>query len=264
MITVNRETFHKSLKIEEAEIILNGTPGFLSGNIYLKNHHDDTVFIREVPMVAADSAKSKQKENLPSHFKLLTSLRSGEERVQQITLQLPATTPPGRYERKMMIGGQEKKLTIIVQPNVEIDINPLMLHFQGIKSGNKYDAEISLTNAGNMPFKIPSNIKHSSMLDEDYFCRAMSLAIRKKGGEGYTATMDELTKNIYSEMTDWVGVNIKESGKVVQPGQSMQLHFSLTMPAKVDRSRDYFGNVRLWNKEISYRINAFDDAVPVK
>ncbi|MDB5206476.1 MAG: hypothetical protein JWR72_1551 [Flavisolibacter sp.] len=261
MIKITATDFQESLHIEEEEIILNGPPGFLTGTIFLKNKEADTIFIRDIAFTPEDQSLSATQ--LPQSFKLLTSLRAGEERVQQVTVQLPQHTPPGNYEKKLQIGGKEKTVRLIVQPSVEIDINPARIHFQGTAAGKTYRAELTLTNSGNLSFKVPANIKHTTMLDEDYFCRALSLAIREKGGEGFNPTMDELTRNIHKEMTDWVDVRIEESGKVIEPGKSTQLHLSLVLPRNVDSSRDYTGNIRLWNKNISYHINAYEyDLLP--
>src|SRR5687768_13989197 len=193
MIKVTDARFHESLDIEEDEIVLNGPPQSLTGSVVLKNKETQTVFIRDLALTpGGDDTPASQ-----GRFQLLTALQAGEERLQQVTFQLPLNTPPGTYERRLSIGGREKSVRLIVQPNIEIDISPVALFFQGAVAGKTFDAEISLTNNGNLPFKVPSNIRHTTMLDEDYLCRALSFAIREKGGEGFDPVMDELTRNIH-------------------------------------------------------------------
>ena len=80
--------------------------------------------------------------------------------------------------------------------------------------------------------------------------------MREKGGEGFTATMDELTRNIHKDMADWAIVNIEESGRVLEPGESIQLHLTLTLPENVDPKRDYSGTMRLWDQTLSYSIKS--------
>jgi hypothetical protein len=260
MITVTATAFHEKLHIEEEEITLNGPPEFLAGNIFISNKNEETVFIRELPLVQA--SKNKNWPNMPASFKLITSLRPGEEKTQRITLRAPRHTAPGIYECTMNVGGKQKKIKIVVQPTIEIDIHPLDIHFQGVVPGKTYSTQVSFTNSGNLPFQIPTTIKHTNMLDEDYLCRATSMAIRQKGGDGFTAMMDELTKNIHSQMADWAIIKLEESGMIVQPGEAIQLHFSLELPKNADPTRDYFGNTRLWNKLLSYHINAYEDTSP--
>lgn len=252
MITVTSNAFHEKLNIEADEIVLNGPPTALRGNFFISNNNDETLFIRDLPLSSSDEEK-----NLPnrSSFRFTTSLKAGEAKMHSITHRLPSTTPPGTYESVVQVGGTEKKVKMIVQPNIQVDINPLNIHFTGVIPGESYFARLSFTNSGNLPFKIPDP-KHVNTFDEDYLCRATSLAMREKGGEGFMATMDELTRNIHKDMADWAMVKLDESGSVLQPGESVQLHFTLTLPKNVDPNKDYFGTVRLWNKTLSYNIKS--------
>lgn len=253
MITVTAKAFHEKLNIEADEIILNGPPSFLTGNIFISNNDNETLFIKDLPISA--SKEGRGLPNMPTSFKFTTSLKAGEGKLHRIRHQLPPTTPPGTYESTIQVGGTEKKVKMIVQPNVQIDVHPLTVHFTGVIPGESYYTQLSFTNSGNMPFKVP-DIKHVNTFDEDFLCRALSLAIREKGSEGYMATMDDLTRNINREMADWAIVKIEESGRTLEPGESIQLHLSLTLPKNVDENRDYFGTMRLWNKTLSYNIKS--------
>lgn len=256
MITVTANEFHEKLNIGEDEVVLNGPPAFMTGNVLLSNNDEDTLFIRDLPLAQSNEGNNLPKT--PSSFKFLTSLRPGEERSHKITYQLPGSTPPGIYDSTIQVGGQEKRVKMIVQPNIQVEIAPLKIHFQGVEAGKSYSTIITMSNIGNLPFRIP-DIKHVNTLDEDYLCRALALAIRENGGEGFKATMDELTRNIHKEMTDWATVKLDESGRVIQPGEIIQLHFTLTLPRNVNPARDYFGDVRIWNKLISFNINSHQD-----
>lgn len=253
MITVTANAFHEKLQIEEDEIVLNGPPAFLSGYVFLSNSENETLFIRDLPVLKAAGVKAAAP--MPQAIRFITSLLPGEQKKHRLRHQLPNTTPPGVYESVVNVGGKEKKLKLIVQQNIEIELNPTDLFFQGVKAGQKYNTLLSCSNIGNVAFAIP-DIKHVTMLDADYLCRAASIAMRDKGAEGFSAMMDELTKNVYKDMAGWAIVDIEESGKVLQPGESIQLHFNITLPDNVDPKRDYQGNVRFWNKTISYSIKS--------
>ena len=253
MITVTANAFHEKLNIESDEIILNGPPSSLTGNIFISNNDNETLFIRDLPL--SSSKEGRSLPNIASSFKFTTSLKAGEGKLHRISHKLPSNTPPGTYESIIKVGGTEKRVKMIVQPNIQIDVYPLTIHFEGVIPGESYYTQLSFTNSGNMQFKVPE-IKHVTTLDEDYLCRAMSLAMREKGGEGFNATMDELTKNIHREMADWAIVKLEESGRILEPGESIQLHLTLTLPKNVDPKRDYSGTVRLWNKTLSYSIKS--------
>lgn len=254
MITVTAKAFHEKVNLEADEIILNGPPSFLTGNIFIRNNDDETLFIRDLPLSSSTDGTSLP--NMASSFKLITSLQPGEGKMQRITHKISPDTPPGTYESILHIGGAEKKVKMIVQPNIQIDVTPLTIHFTGVIPGESYYAQLSFINSGNLPFKVP-DLKHVNTFDEDYLCRALSLAIREKGSEGFSATLDDFTKNINKDMADWAIAKLDESGKILQPGESTQLHLTLTLPKNVDSNKDYFGTIRLWNKTLSYNIKSF-------
>jgi hypothetical protein len=256
MITVTANAFHEKLHVQEEEIILNGPPSALAGNISISNRDEEALFIRGLPIF--QSQQDSDTSAMPETLKLITSLRPGEERMHRVSHNLPRTTPPGTYERIIRVGGKEKRLKLIVQPSIEIDMSPLDLHFNGVVPGGSYNAQISFANKGNMPFKLP-DIKHVTTLDTDYLCRATSLAMREKGGEGFTAMMDELTRNIHRDMADWAIVRLEESGRIIAPGENIQLHFTLSLPKDVDPGRDYSGTVRVWDNMLSYHIKSHED-----
>ena len=256
MITVTANAFHEKLHILEEEIILNGPPSALAGNVLLSNGAEETLFIRGLPIFR--SQKGEDLSAAPETLKLTTSLQPGEERMHRVSHKLPRTTPPGTYESLIRVGGKEKRLNLIVQPNIEIEMNPPELYFNSVVPGGSYNAQLSFANKGNMPFKIP-DIKHVTTLDTDYLCRAASLAMREKGGEGFTAMMDELTRNVHRDMADWAIVRLEESGRIIAPGENIQLHFTLTLPKDVDPGRDYSGTVRVWDHMLSYHIRSYED-----
>jgi len=255
MITVTAAAFHEKVHLEADEIILNGPPTFLTGNITIGNKADEVLFINEVPLTKSKQSKGQPAVSMPETFKFNTSLNPGEERIHSAWHQMHPQTAPGTYEGIIHVGGQQKKLKMVVHENVEIDIQPLTIYFQGVVPGKSYSKELLFTNKGNVPVTVP-DIKHNTILDFDYICRAFSIAIRSKGNEGFVATMDEVTRNIHKEMADWAVVKLDESGQIVEPGKAVALHFTLTLPKNVDPKRDYFGDVRLWDKVLCYMIKS--------
>ena len=253
MITVTANAFHEKLHIEGEEVILNGPPSALTGTVLIRNKDSETLFIRGLPL--SPSARGNALRGMPEMLKFIASLQPGEEKIQRIRHQLPRNTAPGVYDGTITVGGMQKNLKLIVQPAIEIDLNPLNIQFSGFVPGVANTCQLFLANTGNLPFQIPE-IKHATALDLDYMCRASSMAIREKGGEGFTAMMDQLTRNIHREMADWALVNLKESGCILGPGDSSLLNLSITLPKNADPKRDYSGNIRIWNKTLAYSIKS--------
>jgi len=256
MITLSSNIFHEKLQIGEEEIVLNGPPNKLTGQIFLRNNDSETLFIKELALSVSNNKKGLA-INEPATIQFITSLFPGEERRHSIRHKLPADTPPGIYENTIEVAGKKKKIKMIVQQNMDIALSPQELFFHEVAPGKGHSAILSLTNNGNVPFTIPE-IKHTTTLDADYLCRATSLAMREKGGEGFMIMMDALTKNVYKDMADWANISINESGKTLAPGESAQIELTITLPQNVDSKKDYFGNIRFWNETISYYIKSHD------
>src|SRR5664279_1216771 len=94
-ITLTAKAFHEKVNLEADEIILNGPPSFLTGNIFIRNNDDETLFIRDLPLSSSSEGRSLQ--NMASSFKLITSLQPGEGKMQRITHKISPDTPPGTY-----------------------------------------------------------------------------------------------------------------------------------------------------------------------
>lgn len=256
MITLAANTPHEKLHIGEDEIVLNGPPNKLTGQIFMRNNDSETLFIKELALSGEKTNKGFAASK-PTTIQFITSLFPGEERKHSIRHKLPADTPPGIYENTIEVAGKKRKIKFIVQQNMDIALSPQELYFNEVAPGKSHSAILSLTNNGNVPFTIPE-IKHATTLDADYLCRATSMAMREKGGEGFMVMMDALTKNVYKDMAGWATISIKESGKILAPGESANIQFTITLPQNVDTKKDYFGNIRFWNKAISYNIKSHD------
>lgn len=253
MITVTAESFQKHVHIGADDITLNGPPAALRGYIVLSNKAAEKVFIRE--LVVQPAKKGKRLAQREEAIRVTTALMPNEEKKHCLSHRVPLDTPPGEYDYTLQVGESEKKVRLVIQPHIEIDLHPLTVFFQGVKPGQTHQAKLMLTNNGNLPFTVPAP-RHAIALDYDYLCRASSTSIKDHGRDGYMAFMDGMTKTISLEMADWVTVKLKEAGKVVAPCATIELNFSLTLPKNVEPGRDYFGNLRIWNRVLAYHIKS--------
>ena len=253
MVTVTAEAFHEKLEADDKEIILNGPPSNLKGHIFLRNNNDDVLNVRTLSL-----KHDKKHEKIlggTSELKISRRLRPGEENFGIISHQLPLETPPGTYESTLMVGGAEKKITIIVQPHIEVNIHPSRFSFTEAKPGKVLAAQFTLTNLGNLPFEVP-DVKHIAALDMDLICRALGNGIRSKGAEGYEAVLDEIARNIKENIPDWASTRVEEAGQTLAPGASMIAHLNITVPKNTDETKDYAGSMRFWDKQINYTIKS--------
>jgi hypothetical protein len=253
MIISSGLEFNQHIESNEEEIVLNGPPSFLKGRISLSNKADDTLFIQNLPLIPGKGLQEHLGRQ--AFFDINTALNPGEEKSHMLFYRLPAHFPPGNYENTVTIGGKNRKMRWVVQEVIASSIHPTSVYFKGVEPGKTYKKELMFTNKGNIPLEVPK-IRHTTILDFDYLCRSLSLGIRAKGNEGFTATMDEVVKNIYRELPDAAVVNLKETGTVVDPGQQISLHFELKLPENADPTKDYFLITRIFDKKLTSIIKA--------
>jgi hypothetical protein len=166
-----------------------------------------------------------------------------------------AATAPGIYENTIMVGGEQKKVKMIIHAVMDINIHPDHFVFTGTGAGTVHTAAFMLTNLGNMPFQVPE-VKHVAALDMDFICRALGMGSRSNGAKNATQLLDEIAKNVQANLPDWANAKVEESGQTVDPGAAMLIHLHITMPKNSDASKDYSGNVRFWDHELTYSVKA--------
>lgn len=248
MIIVTCDKAHEKVHCGEKEIFLSGPPTQLHGHITLSNHASEAILVRELPM-----KRFGKEALLQAGLSLNAPLSPGENRRQSLNVSLPANTAPGTYRQKIMVGGEDKTLTMIVQETLEIELIPESLLFVGIAPGMSHTKEVVLANKGNVPFSIPV-LRHNMSLDMDLVCRNLSMALKETPDGDSKATMDAFFKGLKKDLTDWIEVRIKESGTVVAPGESVVLHITFILPKDINPNREYEGDLRILDQLLSYII----------
>ena len=243
MIRVTQKEHHEHISFGENEIILSGPPLSLRGPVILQNSTDEHLFIRELPM--------KNIKNADAVFPVHTTLKPLETRSQNIYYSMDPLTPPGTYEMNLQIGNANKKVKLIVHENLDVQLSPQHIVLEGIEPRIQHIKEILFSNKGNIALTIPA-VKHNTLTDMDLICRNLSQAVRANGDEGIEKTLDAFTKGLKKDITDWVDISIKEAGQIVEPGQTILLHLSITLPKDVNKNYHYTGDIRMFDKLICY------------
>lgn len=240
---------------EQQEIIINGTPNSMAGFLQVNNSLRETVKVRSIALT--DKAKNSESTDLNISWKLFP----GEKKLQPLNFSLSPDTPPGEYIRYLEIGGREQRVKLVVQPNIEIDVSPITFTLQNTSPGTAQSVIFTVTNTGNMPFQIPE-IKHIAALDMDFMCRAFGFAFRDLKASNFNETLNSLTHNIKQNLTDWASAKVQEAGEIIEPGISVLIHLDFLIPKNADQKNDYSGNIRFWDKDLSFIIKSHIESNP--
>jgi hypothetical protein len=234
------------LTAAQDRITLIGPPDSLTGVAVLRNTSDEHVSIRDAAPVSGGKSKG-----LLQSLQIRSRFEANTEQAVSLSASLPSSLPPGEYDETVAIGGQPVPVRLVVQPRMRVEINPRSLHFVGTEPGTEHRAQLVLTNNGNIPVQVPS-LRHATALDIDTLCSNLARAVREKGHEGSTATLDAFVKGIKKDMAGWFELGLDETWTIVEPGQALLLNLTVTLPDDIVVNRIYSGNFRLFDALIGY------------
>lgn len=141
------------------------------------------------------------------------------------------------------------------EPILEISIEPDEVFFRGIAPGKVHETVIKLTNEGNVPVVVPENA-FLNLQDPDLIAKTLLQGIRDYPKEGTMATLDTLVQNLKDFMDDQVHVSIKESGKKVEPGKSIDLHVTFKLPRRTKDKYYFEGDIDILTESLFFKIGA--------
>ncbi len=247
----------ENIDFGDETILLNGAPTRLSGTVQLHNTNNAKTRIRYIGLKPATSKSLNKLKGISLYMN--TKLRAGETKLQSLTVSLPPETPPGTYHQYIEIKGQKKQVQLVVQPSINVAVQPNEFTLQGTAPGTKHSVSFTVLNRGNLDFQIP-NPKHVAALDMDMLCRAFGFGARDKKANGFNATMDQITQRIKEQLPNWANAKIAEAGKLIKPGKQMLVTFSFAMPKEALAENDYDLSVRFWDQELTFVIKSHQES----
>lgn len=237
------------LAVGDESLVLVGPPDALSGSVMLRNEGEERLVVRGIAVKRGGRSGGL----LGSRLAVRTRLEPGARGLAAVSAALPSTVAPGEYLEHLEVRGKEVPVRLLVQPLVRVEVTPCRLDFVGIEPGLVHRALLVVSNQGNIPVEVPS-LRHGMVLEADALCRNLTLALREKGAEGATATLDAFARGLREEMAGWVAFTVEEARQVIAPGESVTVHLSLELPKDVQANRVYEGAFRLLGRLVRYTI----------
>jgi hypothetical protein len=248
------------ITMPQKEIIFTGPPELLTGEVIFENKSRDDFHLSRLPLV-----HDKIKELSELHFdafQVNSDLNAGQRLLQSVRISLDPNTPPAVHDLDVLIGGIRKKIKMIIQPNVSVEITPEEITLLGTDPGTSHRTGIQVSNNGNVPVVLPSG-EYRTELAGKSIMRCLETAVRETSGKTATDTLEAFFGNIRNEMESGVKIMFEKSGITLKPGESATISLVITLPANAKPMEKYDGSVNILNDKLSYKIIASVKAEPV-
>jgi hypothetical protein len=229
-----------------------GTPGSLSAAV---SDADDVPRKLPVRLALASTAERATRGAAAP----LVARASRIEGDLVLRLALPPRTPPGRYEGTVEVGGVERAVVIDVEPEIELQASPDQLSLRGAP-GEQVPADISLANAGNVPFEIRGAYAFG-IFALGGLERALHRAYTDKRPEG-ERRVDYLGDRLAEEHGGIVRIAVKEGEGMLEPGEARNVKLVFHVPSSLYAGRTYTGTLELGDLVYFIRLIVTESKTP--
>ena len=164
-------------------------------------------------------------------------------------LHLPRSTPPGTYQATMTVGGAEREVEIVVDPEVFLRLFPERLILTAA-AGARVSANLTLVNLGNVQVEVRGAYAFG-LFDVGGVERAIARMVSAKQGERRT---DVFADALAEEHGGLVRMKVESGEGVVPPGESRELNLTLQVPQNIRPDHTYWGTWPLYNVRYYVRV----------
>jgi hypothetical protein len=174
-----------------------------------------------------------------------------EEGAARLALSLPRKTPPGTYEGRARIGGEERPVVLEVEPRIQLHVDPRRLYFRAAR-GSTVEADLTVTNLGNVACEIRATDAFG-LFDTGGLDRAIGRAFSAELAEG-ERRVDLLADSAAEGFGGLVRIKVASGAGEIAPGGASSVHVAMTLPDRLEAGRLYWGTWRLYNVNYVVRV----------
>jgi hypothetical protein len=172
-----------------------------------------------------------------------------------VRLRLHRETPPGEHEIVMRLeNGQESRVLVRVDEQAALRVRPTTLELAG-HPGEWVVRTVTVENVGNVPAELGK--LGSVILDEDAaFCRAMQLALRRRGDEGARQVADAFAAEFAGSRVDLLRARLVERALRIDVGEAVRTDIEFHLPVQLKPGRTYVGRLDAQQLRIGITVRA--------
>jgi len=158
--------------------------------------------------------------------------------IKQVKIRLPEATPPGDYKGTLKSGTQEYPVAIHVNEKVRLQISPVTLHITG-KPGDKVQAQLLLSNKGNVPIEIPER-DAVGFYDDDGLEVAFATSYGMKSDDPLVLLKTFIGK-LREGHSDLVKIRVIDGAGVLPPATQQCITLEIAIPSNAKSKHSFHG-----------------------
>lgn len=235
-------------RLEAGSHTFSGPPDDCTGTLAIRNASSTRVRIRRLRTVQPARLRRGFRALKPSDIRLRLNLPPGSSATAHARLELPESTPPGRYLAHLEAGDDKTTLDIHVASARLLELDPEEQLLVG-SAGDPVSFTVTLRNAGNVPIEL-QRMMPVWLTEQDWKERLLATTLREGGdSEDFTAFAQRLLERARQEIPAPGQLTVEPSLPLpLATGQSIDLKLTLALPANLRAGHGYTGFIR-FNEE---------------
>ncbi len=253
-MAVSKKTASPKLEVV-SPLVLAGEPGFLQGNLSLRNKVGEKVKLRDLKLTRAGRRKRGEPEFKPIDLPRLT-VRPNAHKDLAINVALPASTRAGVHHFELAIEGVVHAVEAIVAEVVDLEIISSEYFLEG-PPGATFEKSIVFVNHGNQDVNVGK--VGAVQLDLDMLhCRALRAALKALADTD--GKLDDVTaalaKSYQAELDSFAPLRVTNDPITVAAGESVTTTFKFQIPDKIPKRVQATASIQILSETLTVHVLA--------
>lgn len=234
--------------------VFTGPPDDCRGQLTLVNLSAERIRVRRLQTRQPTRARKGFTSLDTTGIRLRVNLAPDSQENATAYLELPAETPPGQYLAQIVTGDHRATLEVHVEPYHLLEADPDEVELVA-RAGQVVSLRIALHNGGNLPVDI-QQIAPVWLTEEDWTERILVSALQESDdAEDFGTFSRRLLEMARQDIPAPAQLTVEPSPAfTLDPGKTLDLALSLTLPDNLRTGRQYTGHIRISGERIGLEV----------
>jgi hypothetical protein len=246
------------LVVGSRPLVLAGPPGPFDLLLDFHNGGEQLAVIRRAAL-SCDQLEAAAGQGIVVHMSTVV-VHPGQSRQVELSVSIPAYTPPGPYQGELQVAGQSVAVEIYIAEDYNLQLSPSEVVIEK-RSGERVFKQVACTNGGNVPLVI-GEIGAIPLDDELTDCRslrAVTAAWPEEEGEfnARDRFVDLYVKEGWRKVVEQAGilrVHTPGGPHTIAPGETRLVDLEFTVPENLEPRTRYTGIAPLYTSNLTFMV----------